>query len=75
MIKMNDVINEKFKKISPPKYAQTLKIEYRNNPAKWHESIKTEKFKPMPNKIFNDGMPDGFWVEKLKLNKLYGVIL
>ncbi len=39
MIKMNDVINEKFKKISPQKYAQTLKIEYRNNPSKWHESI------------------------------------
>lgn len=29
----------------------------------------------MPNKIFDDEMPDGFWVEKLKLNKLYGVIL
>ena len=39
MIDMNDVINEKFKKISPQKYAQTLKIEYRNNPAKWHKSI------------------------------------
>ena len=39
MIKMNDVINEKFKKISPKKYAQTLKIEYRKNPAKWYESI------------------------------------
>lgn len=40
-----------------------------------NELIKTEKFKPMPNKIFDDEMPDGFWVEKLKLNKLYGVIL
>lgn len=38
-----------------------------------NELIKTEKFKPMPNKIFDDEMPDGLWVEKL--NKLYGVIL
>lgn len=36
---MNDIINEKFKKISPKKYAQTLKTEYRKNPAKWYESI------------------------------------
>ncbi len=38
------------------------------------ELIKTEKFKPVPDKIFDDEATDGFWIEKLKLNKLYGVI-
>ena len=31
---------------------------------------------PNPNKIFDDDeAPDGFWIVKLTINKLYGVIL
>lgn len=38
------------------------------------EILKIDKFKPSPEKIFDDDMPDGFWIEKLSINKLYGVI-
>ena len=39
-----------------------------------NDLLKTEKYKPSPNKIFDDEMPDGFWIEKFIINKLYSVI-
>lgn len=40
------------------------------------ELIKIKKYMPNPNKIFDDDeAPDGFWIVKLTINKLYGVIL
>ena len=38
------------------------------------EVLKIDKYKPSPEKIFEDYMPGGFYIAKLKLNKLYGVI-
>ena len=38
------------------------------------EVLKIDKYKPSPEKIFDDQAPDGFWIVKLKLNQLYGVI-
>ena len=38
------------------------------------EVLKIDKYKPAPEKIFDDQAPDGFWLVKLKLNNLYGVI-
>ena len=38
------------------------------------EVLKIDKYKPAPEKIFDDEAPDGFYIEKLKLNKLYSVI-
>lgn len=40
------------------------------------ELLKIEKYMPNKNKIFDDEeAPDGFWIVKLTINKLYGVIL
>lgn len=36
---MNEIVYGNFKKISPKKFAQELKEEYRLNPEKWYDSI------------------------------------
>lgn len=38
------------------------------------EILKLDKYKPSSEKIFDDEWLDGFYIEKLKLNKLYSVI-
>lgn len=36
--------------------------------------VRQPKFQPSSNKIFDSSMPDGFWIERYTINKLYTVI-
>ena len=67
------ILNEKhqyidYSYIFPPQISKDLCIQ------EMKLLLKEEKYKPTNNKIFDSATSNGFWIEKLQLNKLYNVI-